>query len=158
MRGVRVDASNASSVHPAKRSRPPGSAIGCVERGTNAGIEGGSETKKPPGEGRLVGGGMQWVLMAVQAAIIVTFTVGVAIDTNDPGTTLGAFVAVTLLVWFFGALLANLWDWLRFRAFKLTRPLPRNAEKLDGESLGGRRNAVLLGEPPKDARRIAARE
>lgn len=101
---------------------------------------------------------MQLVLMAVQASIIGWITIGVGIKTNDPGTTLGAFVGVTGLVWFFGALLVNLWDWLRFSLFKLSRPLPGDGQKFDGESLSGGRDAVFLRQPAKDAGRITARE
>ena len=181
---------------------------------------------------------MRLIVMAVQAAVIGWITIGVAMETNNPGTTFGAFIAVTGLVWFFGAAWANAVDWARvvrrfgFReaalredgplfllvwtlallvgvagivgvavaadgsaawywatagfvlvfcgfafvgalaAFllaplltrpiqalvKFTCPLPRDAQQLDSETLSGGGNAVFLGEPAKDARRIPVRK
>ena len=101
---------------------------------------------------------MQILLMAVQAGVIVWVTAYAAIDTNDPGTTMGVFVTMVFTVWFVGALLANLWDWLRFRAVKFARALPRDGKQLEAEIDGSGRNAVLPRQAPEHAGRISARK
>ena len=111
--------------------------------------------------------GPSWRAIAIQAAFIIPWPVMAIYDGQTPGMVLTVAFIVTLMVWFIGAVLANLADWLRLRFFSRSASLSAikgrsvvgnhtHEASAKGGSLGGK--PVLLGEPLEDVRRLAIGE
>ena len=96
----------------------------------------------------------QLLIKAVQAGLILWWTVAIAIDTNDPKLTLVTFFVAIVAVGFVGGLLTNIWDWIRVRLTRRFRSVPSDCEQLQDKSLGGGSGPVLLGNAPEKPGRI----
>jgi len=96
----------------------------------------------------------QLLIKAVQAGLILWWTVAIAIDTNDPKLTLVTFFVAIVAVGFMGGLLTNIWDWIRVRLTRRFRSVPSDCEQLQDQRLSGGSGSVLLGNAPKKLGRI----
>jgi len=96
----------------------------------------------------------QLLIKAVQAGLILWWTVAIAIDTNDPKLTLVTFFVAIVAVGFVGGLLTNIWDWIRVRLTRRFRSVPSNCEQLQDQRLSGGSGPVLLGNPREKPGRI----
>lgn len=108
----------------------------------------------------------RWPAMLLQAAFILPWPVMAAMQGHGPGFVATIAAIAALMVWFVGAVLANLADWLRFRLFRRLglRTFERSgvvgdhAHEASAEDSTLRGKPIFSGKTLENVRRLAVRK